>query len=66
MIGIDTNILVRVLVNDTDALEQCNKARMLLLKHKKAFITTVVLVETIWVIQRAYKVGKKRTIKTCR
>ncbi len=63
MIGIDTNILVRILVDDKEALEQCQKARALIMQHDKVFISTVVLVETVWVLQRAYGVGKPQILR---
>ncbi len=63
MIGIDTNVLVRVLVDDPGAVRQCEKARAFLLKQDKVFISTVVLVETVWVLQRAYAVRKNHIIK---
>jgi len=62
MIGIDTNILVRILVDDKGAVEQCKKARVLLVQHDKIFISTVVLIETVWVLGRAYSVGKEQIL----
>lgn len=62
MIGIDTNVLVRVLVDDVNAPEQCQKARALLMQQDQVFIHTVVLIETIWVLQRAYDVKKHRVL----
>ncbi len=60
MIGLDTNVLVRYLSQDdpeqaritTEYIENnCNK-------NQPAFINHIVLCETIWVLQRAYKVNK--------
>lgn len=62
MIGVDANVLVRVLVDDDKAEEQCQKARVLLSNQKKIFVSQVVLVECVWVMQRAYGVGKNGTI----
>ncbi len=62
MIGIDTNVLVRVLVDDKQAASQCHKARALLRAHNKIFISTIVLTETVWVLQRAYGVDKNDTV----
>ncbi|MDQ7075138.1 MAG: type II toxin-antitoxin system VapC family toxin [Gammaproteobacteria bacterium] len=64
MIGIDTNVLVRVLIDDHKAKKQCEQARSLLLKHEKTLITDTVLIETIWVIQRAYSIKKPQIIST--
>lgn len=62
MIGVDTNVLVRVLVDDVSAPEQCKKARALLIQQDTVFIHTVVLIETIWVLQRAYSVNKEQIL----
>jgi len=62
MIGVDTNVLVRVVVDDDQAEDQCHKARMLLSSQKKIFVSQVVLIECVWVIQRAYSVGKNKTV----
>ena len=62
MIGVDTNVLVRVLVDDAQAKEQCRKARALLSSQKMIFVSQVVLVECVWVMQRSYGVGKNKTI----
>lgn len=59
MIGLDTNVLVRTLVNDDP--EQTKKVRALLADlspARPAFIGTVVLVETYWVLNRAYRFDK--------
>ncbi len=63
MIGIDTNVLVRVLVDDASAMEQCLKARDFVLKQDKIFISSIVLVETIWVLHRAYAVDKEQVLE---
>ena len=63
MIGIDTNVLVRVLVDDAKAMAQCKIARDLLIEQDKVFISSTVLVETIWVLQRAYSVEKKKILE---
>ena len=62
MIGIDTNVLVRVLVDDEKAAGQCRKARALLIQHDKIFISRVVVTETVWVLQRVYAVGKDQIL----
>ena len=57
MIGLDTNILVRFLVQDDP--EQSEKARSLLEKAIDAetpcFVSDVVLCELVWVLERSYK-----------
>jgi len=56
MIGLDTNILVRYLAQDDPV--QSPKAREIverrLTEEKPGFISIVALVETVWVLERAY------------
>jgi predicted nucleic-acid-binding protein len=56
MIGLDTNILVRYLTQDDPV--QSPKAREIierrLTEEKPGFISIVALVETVWVLERAY------------
>jgi len=64
VIGIDTNVLVRYLVQDNEAqsalateiIENFNEAQ-------PGFISRVTLVETIWVLTRAYKLPKSKIIE---
>ena len=44
MIAIDTNVLVRVLVNDPKAVEQCQLARELMTANGDAWVCRIVLV----------------------
>jgi len=57
MIGLDTNILVRYLTQDDPV--QSPKAREIieqrLTEEKPGFISIVAIVETVWVLERAYK-----------
>ena len=62
MIAIDTNVLVRVLVNDPQAEDQCQLARDLLMTNKAVWVCRVVLVETVWVLQSAYKFSKNQIV----
>ncbi len=54
MISVDTNILVRIFVDDPKHPEQSGKARKLVSQYKKVYVTQVVQVETVWVLNRAY------------
>ena len=61
MIALDTNVLVRYLVND-DA-EQANAARVLLeslTAEEPGFVCREVMVELVWVLQRAYGFARGR------
>lgn len=64
MIAIDTNILVRVLINEPTAQEQCQLARNLISKHSDVWVSKIVLVETVWVLAKAYQFEKQDIIST--
>jgi predicted nucleic-acid-binding protein len=57
MIGLDTNILVRYLTQDDPS--QSPKAREIierrLTEENPGFISIVAMVETVWVLERAYE-----------
>jgi predicted nucleic-acid-binding protein len=61
MIGLDTNILVRYLVQDEPA--QSAKATALmeesLSETSPGFASMVVIAETVWVLERAYGYGSR-------
>ena len=61
MIGLDTNVLVRFLVDDDEI--QSARARRLIEKaisdEESLFVSDVVLCETFWVLASAYKVARK-------
>ncbi len=56
MIGLDTNVLARLLTRDDEA--QAQKAKALLDKHADEdgalFVSDVVLAELVWTLERAY------------
>ncbi|MDB5989523.1 MAG: domain nuclease [Herbaspirillum sp.] len=58
MIAVDTNVLLRRLLNDD--LNQAAKARNLFNKADQILITDIVLVETIWTLKgKRYKASKE-------
>lgn len=59
MIAVDTNILVRILVEDPDQPAQTSAARELASKAKQVFVPLVVQVETVWVLESGYKLHKE-------
>lgn len=65
MLGIDTNILVRFLVQDDDA--QFEKARKLIKREvsagRRVFVNQLVLMETEWVLRSRYAVPKNQIIE---
>ena len=58
MLAIDSNVLVRVLVDDPDAPAQCQVARTALSEVGEVFVPQVVQIETVWVLARAYGLAK--------
>lgn len=61
VIAIDTNIAVRVFIDDLDAT-QIHKARDLVKKAKNIYLTQIVLVEMAWVFARAYQLTKHQIV----
>jgi len=51
MIAVDTNVIVRLLVNDD--VEQARRARKLF-EHERVWIGATVLLETAWVLDSSY------------
>jgi len=60
MIGIDTNVLVRLIVEDNDI--QARKALKYLEKHSDVFISAIVICETAWVLESCYDLKKDELI----
>ncbi len=58
MIAIDTNVLVRVIVDDTGQPEQTRIARELVKNAQQVYINQIVQVEFTWVLAKVYKIGK--------
>lgn len=65
MLGIDTNVLVRFLVQDDDT--QFEKARRLIKREvsagRRVFVNQLVLLETEWVLRSRYSVQKTQIIE---
>lgn len=65
MIGIDTNVLVRFLVQDDEA--QFEKARRLIKREvaagRKVLVNQLVLLEAEWVLRSRYAVSKVQIIE---
>ncbi|MBT6052741.1 MAG: type II toxin-antitoxin system VapC family toxin [Candidatus Scalindua sp.] len=62
MIAIDTNVLLRYLLNDDP--KQSKKASAVIQSSQKVLITDVVLVETIWTLKgKKYNQGKDSIVK---
>lgn len=65
MIALDTNVLVRFLVEDDAA--QAERARALLQRaidsEEPCYVSDVVLCELVWVLERRYKLKRKEICK---
>ncbi len=59
MLAVDTNVLVRVLVDDPGAQKQCAAARQLVGDSTAIYISQIVQVETIWVLESAYRFDRE-------
>lgn len=55
MIAVDTNVLVRILVEDKGQPKQTKQARDLAMRAKHLFVPQTVLVELSWVLKTAYR-----------
>jgi predicted nucleic-acid-binding protein len=58
MIAVDTNVLVRVLVDDPVERRQVAAARRRVRRARRVFVPQVVQAETVWVLQSAYGLEK--------
>ncbi len=62
MITIDTNVLVRIMIDDPNETAQITAARKYIAQVGKVFIPQIVQVETVWVLCSGYKLSKKEVI----
>jgi predicted nucleic-acid-binding protein len=61
MIGLDTNILVRYLVQD-DPIQSAKATEIIegrLTEDSPGFVSIVAMVETVWVLERAYGLANR-------
>ena len=58
MIGVDTNVFVRIFVDDGSA--QHRAAAKLALRGELLFVSNVVVIEAAWVFARAFKLRKRQ------
>ncbi len=64
MIGIDTNVLIRYLMQDDDVQSPiASEFIESLTPDKPGFITLVATVETTWVLSRAYKLSRVQVVQ---
>ena len=64
MIGLDTNVLVRYIAQD-EPLQSALATKLVenLTAEAPGFVSTVTLVETVWVLARAYKTTKPEILR---
>ena len=63
MVAIDTNILLRYLLNDDSV--QSKKASKIISGREKILVTDIVIVETVWTLKgKRYKLDKQSIIQT--
>ena len=62
MIAVDTNVLVRLLVNDPDSQAQVDLAKTLLKRAKQVYVPQIVQVEMVWVLESAYQFDKSAVL----
>lgn len=59
MLALDTNVLVRVLVDDPSAPDQCQRARRAVSEAGEVMISQVVQIETVRVLASAYGLDRQ-------
>ena len=62
MIAVDTNVLVRILIDDPGQPEQVQAARALASGAGKVYVPLIVMVECVWVLESAYRLDKAAVI----
>ncbi|OQX18831.1 MAG: hypothetical protein BWK76_06420 [Desulfobulbaceae bacterium A2] len=63
MIAVDTNVLVRALVDDPDERAQVEAARIVLKSAGEVFLPQVVQVEMVWVLETAYGLKHQEVLR---
>ena len=58
MLAVDTNVLVRVLVDDPTAPDQCRAAREAVSEAGEIYVSQIVQIETVWVLASTYALSK--------
>ena len=62
MITLDTNVLVRALVDDPNEQDQCRIARKEMSKAKTVYVPQIIQAELFWVLSSAYKFSKSQIV----
>lgn len=64
MIAVDTNVLLRALVDDPENPAQCAAARRLLGAAARVRISAAVFLETLWTLSRSYGFPRREIART--
>lgn len=62
MIIVDTNVLVRILIDDEAQMEQVKLARQFAKKNHRLFVPQLVQVELIWVLESVYELSRSEIV----
>jgi predicted nucleic-acid-binding protein len=62
VIAVDTNVLVRALVEDPKEKRQVKVARARISRAGAVWISQIVQVETVWVLETAYRLDKPTVV----
>jgi len=62
MIAVDTNVLVRILIDDPEEIVQTETARKLAKEAGRVYVPQIVQVESVWVLESCYKFEKTKVI----
>ena len=63
MLAVDTNVLLRILVDDPDAREQCARARERAKREEQLLVPFIAFVEAIWVLREAFGYSRQSIIE---
>jgi predicted nucleic-acid-binding protein len=66
MIAVDTNVLLRALVDDPEESRQCAMARTLVADAGKVRVADIVFMETLWVLHKRYQAPRKEVARIAR
>ena len=63
MIAVDTNVLLRALISDSEAIDQSRAARALLEQSDRVRVSTIVFAETLWVLAKRYGMTRAQLVQ---
>jgi len=63
LIAVDTNVLIRLLVNDSADQAQIEVAKQLLRAAVQVYVPQIVQVEVVWVLETAYYFDKEAILR---